>query len=135
MTSSLDLTNGDLPPLDLSPYFRKVEQAPGGIWRGRVAELMYASHASLRDDFQVSCAELDLLVGLARGAGDGVIGSRLTGGGFGGCTISLVRREALDGVVRHVREGYLRQAGREATVFVTRPVDGARAIKAPHPEA
>ena len=101
-----------------------------GDW-ATVGRLMYASHASLRDDFQVSCTELDLLVELARGAGDGVIGSRLTGGGFGGCTISLVRREALDGVVRHVREGYRRQTGREATVFVTRPVDGARAIQAP----
>jgi galactokinase len=78
----------------------------------------------------VSCEELDLLVELARGDGDGVIGSRMTGGGFGGCTISLVRREALDGVVRQVSEGYRRQTGREATVFVTRPVDGAHVIKA-----
>jgi galactokinase len=100
-----------------------------GDW-ATVGRLMYASHASLRDDFQVSCAELDLLIELARGAG-GVIGSRLTGGGFGGCTISLVRREALDGVVRHVTEEYRGQAGREATVFVTRPVDGARVIQAP----
>jgi galactokinase len=112
---------------------RTVEAADAlrrGDW-DTVGRLMYASHASLRDDFQVSCAELDLLVELAAGAGDGVIGSRMTGGGFGGCTVSLVRREALDGVVRHVAGGYQRQAGREATVFVTRPVDGARVIKAP----
>jgi galactokinase len=101
-----------------------------GDWAA-LGRLMYASHASLRDDFQVSCAELDLLIELARGAGEGVIGSRMTGGGFGGCTISLVRREALDAVVRQVSEGYRRQAGREATVFVTRPVDGARVIQAP----
>jgi galactokinase len=112
---------------------RTVEAADAlrrGDW-DTVGRLMYAGHASLRDDFQVSCAELDLLVELAAGAGAGVIGSRMTGGGFGGCTVSLVRREALDGVVGHVREGYRRQAGREATVFVTRPVDGARVIKAP----
>ncbi len=101
-----------------------------GDW-ATVGRLMYASHASLRDDFQVSCEELDLLVELARSAGDGVIGSRMTGGGFGGCTISLVRRESLDGVVRHVAEGYRDRTGREATVFVTRPVDGARVIQAP----
>jgi galactokinase len=111
---------------------RTVEAADAlrrGDW-ATVGRLMYASHASLRDDFQVSCEELDLLVELAA-AGEGVIGSRMTGGGFGGCTVSLVRREALDGVVRRVSEGYLRQTGREATVFVTRPVDGARVIKAP----
>ena len=108
-------------------------EAAGALRRGdwdTVGRLMYASHASLRDDFQVSCEELDLLVELAAGAG-GVIGSRLTGGGFGGCTISLVRRAALDAVARHVRAGYQRQTGREATVFVTRPVDGARVVKAP----
>jgi galactokinase len=109
-------------------------EAAGALGRGdwaTVGRLMYASHASLRDDFQVSCEELDLLVELAAGAEGGVIGSRMTGGGFGGCTISLVRREALEGVVRRVSEGYLRQTCREATVFVTRPVDGARVIQAP----
>jgi galactokinase len=112
---------------------RTVEAADAlrrGDW-DTVGRLMYASHVSLRDDFQVSCEELDLLVELAAASGSAVIGSRMTGGGFGGCTISLVRREALDGVVRHVREGYQRQTGREATVFVTRPVDGARVIQAP----
>jgi galactokinase len=92
---------------------------------------MYASHASLRDDFGVSCEELDLLVDLAAGAGDGVIGSRMTGGGFGGCTISLVRRGALDRVARHIEDGYLAKTGRRATAFATRPVGGAQVIKAP----
>ena len=65
---------------------------PRGDW-ARVGELMYASHASLRDDYEVSCEELDLLVELARKHGDSgaVIGSRMTGGGFGGCTVSLVQ--------------------------------------------
>ena len=73
---------------------RTVEAAEA-IGRGdwpTVGRLMLASHASLRDDYQVSCEELDLLVELAAEC-DGVIGSRMTGGGFGGCTISLVRRD------------------------------------------
>ncbi len=64
-----------------------------GRW-GEVGQLMYASHDSLRDDYEVSCPELDLLVVLAKelGPDGGVIGSRMTGGGFGGCTVSLVAR-------------------------------------------
>jgi galactokinase len=97
-----------------------------------IGRLMVASHASLRDDFEVSCEELDLLVALATdGAASGVIGSRMTGGGFGGCTISLVRRQALDQAARHIEEKYLVRAGRRATAFATRPVDGARLLKAP----
>jgi galactokinase len=113
---------------------RTVEAAEAlrrGDWP-TVGRLMIESHASLRDDFEVSCEELDLLVTLATdGAVDGVIGSRMTGGGFGGCTISLVRRAALDAVSSHISEGYFRETGRQATVFATRPVDGARVMKKP----
>jgi galactokinase len=110
---------------------RTVEAAEAiglGDWP-EVGRLMLASHASLRDDYQVSCEELDLLVDLTMEVGAGVIGSRMTGGGFGGCTISLVRREALERVARHAEEGYLRKMGRTATVFATRPVRGARVVK------
>ncbi|MEM9657901.1 MAG: galactokinase, partial [Planctomycetota bacterium] len=71
---------------------RASEALRNGDWP-QVGELMYASHASLREDYQVSCPELDLLVELAQeiGSDGGVIGSRMTGGGFGGCTVSLVR--------------------------------------------
>ena len=98
-----------------------------------VGRLMIESHASLRDDFEVSCEELDLLVALATegDADNGVIGSRMTGGGFGGCTISLVRRAALDAVSSHISEGYFRKTGREATVFATRPVGGRGSLEAP----
>jgi galactokinase len=103
-----------------------------GDW-STVGRLMVESHASLRDDFEVSCEELDLLVALATaGPANGVIGSRMTGGGFGGCTISLVRRAALDAVSSHISEGYFRKTGRQAAVFATRPVDGARVMKSPH---
>jgi galactokinase len=114
---------------------RTVEAAEAirrGDWP-TVGRLMVESHASLCDDFEVSCEELDLLVALAMegGAENGVIGSRMTGGGFGGCTISLVRRAALDAVSSHISEGYFRKTGRQATVFATRPVDGARVISRP----
>lgn len=103
---------------------------PSGDWE-RVGRLMYASHVSLRDDFQVSCAELDLLVATAQeiGAAGGVLGSRLTGGGFGGCTISLVRRAAVDEIIRRLHEAYRHGTGREATAFVTQPVNGACVLK------
>ncbi len=96
-----------------------------------VGALMYESHTSLRDDFQVSCPELDLLVELAAGLGSdrGVIGSRMTGGGFGGCTVSLVRTEDADPIARSIAESYRRQTGIEPTFFATRPAGGARALE------
>jgi galactokinase len=95
-----------------------------------VGRLMYASHASLRDDFEVSCAELNLLVDLAAAIGpaSGMIGSRMTGGGFGGCTVSLVHRAALDAITCRIGGEYEQRTGRPATLFVTRPVDGARVL-------
>ncbi len=94
-----------------------------------VGRLMYASHDSLRDDYEVSCRELDLLVEIARNlgeAGGAVIGSRMTGGGFGGCTVSLVRTEKLEDVTSALRQEYTRATGIEPTLFVTRPADGAQ---------
>jgi galactokinase len=112
---------------------RTVEAAAAlraGDW-GRVGRLLYASHTSLRDDFEVSCAELDVLVAAAQAIGPagGVIGARMTGGGFGGCTISLVRRAAHEEVARRIQAAYLKATGRQATVFVTDPVEGARVLK------
>ena len=65
--------------------------------------LMNESHDSLRDDFEVSCAELDSLVTIAREV-EGVLGTRMTGGGFGGCTVSLVKENAVDAVIKLVKE-------------------------------
>jgi len=70
------------------------------------------SHRSLQHDYEVSCEELDFLVDSALAIG-GVLGARMTGGGFGGCTVSLVRRAALEGVTPHVAEGYRRAAASE----------------------
>ena len=91
-------------------------------------QLMGQSHRSLAEDYQVSCDELDLLVELAM-AVDGVYGSRMTGGGFGGCTVTLVRRGAADRLMRHLVDQYRSRAGRRATCFATRPADGADEIK------
>jgi galactokinase len=94
---------------------------------------MYASHASLRDDYEVSCRELDLLVDLAReiGVAGGVIGSRMTGGGFGGCTATLVRTAAVEKVSETIRIRYNEATGIEPTMFATRPAAGAAVLEAP----
>jgi galactokinase len=82
--------------------------------------LMNESHTSLRDDYEVSCPELDALVEIARGSG-GVLGSRMMGGGFGGCTISLVRLDAVSETVRRVRQEYGKLLGREPWMHVVGP--------------
>ena len=65
-----------------------------------VGQLMYASHASLRDDYEVSCLELDAVVDIAQAIGSkgGVIGCRMTGGGFGGCAVAMVNADAVVGI-------------------------------------
>lgn len=102
-----------------------------GQW-SELGRLMYASHASLRDDYQVSCEELDVLVELAQQhGGDGaVIGSRMTGGGFGGCTVSLVRKDQLDRLATAIAADYQRLTGIEPTMFTTRPAQGAQVLPA-----
>ena len=92
-----------------------------------MGELMAASHASLRDDFEVSCPELDLLVELAASE-RGVIGTRMTGGGFGGCTVTLVEAARVEAVMAAVTQGYRRRTGRDCTTFTTRPAAGARLV-------
>jgi galactokinase len=101
----------------------------GGDWE-TMGQLMYASHASLRQDFEVSCPELDVLVALAASLGSaaGVIGSRMTGGGFGGCTITLVRRAQQEEIARRLSEKYAQRTGRQATIFATEPVAGAHLL-------
>lgn len=90
-----------------------------------LGKLLCASHASLRDDYEVSCAELDLLAELAAGL-DGCAGARMMGGGFGGCTINLVRADAVDDVVARVSAGFARRFGYAPDAAVYRLVDGAR---------
>jgi len=93
-----------------------------------LGELMAASHASLRDDYAVSCPELDMLVELAA-AQPGVIGARMTGGGFGGCTVTLVEADRADAVKAAVARGYRQGTGRDCAMFTTRPAAGARLVR------
>lgn len=89
----------------------------------RFGQLMNESHQSLRDDFEVSCPELDELVELTLSYGNGVYGTRMTGGGFGGCTVTLVERSALEGLLKHLKAHYKGQP----TFYVCHPADGASA--------
>lgn len=90
--------------------------------------LLNGSHDSLRDLYEVSCPEVDLLVDLAREV-DGVLGARITGGGFGGCTVNLVASAAVNDFSRHVLENYKRKTGIEARIFVSRAARGAEILK------
>lgn len=89
--------------------------------------LMNASHVSLRDDYEVSCEEIDILVDLAWKI-SGVIGSRITGGGFGGCTVSIVKNDAVDTFISTVGEKYKEAVGHEAEFYVVDIGDGAHKI-------
>jgi galactokinase len=93
--------------------------------------LLDASHDSLRDDFDVSCEELDVVVAAARGIGaeGGMFGARLTGGGFGGCVVALIEAARQADIERAIGDAYLRATGIQATSFVSRPADGARVIE------
>lgn len=86
-------------------------------------ELMNASHVSLRDDYEVSCEEIDVLAEEAWKI-DGVIGSRITGGGFGGCTVSIVKDEAVDTFIARVGTAYKKRTGIEADFYVVDIGDG-----------
>lgn len=105
----------------------RVWRAVGAMKRDDAAELgalMNASHESSRTNFENSTPDLDTLVSAAR-AVPGVLGSRLTGGGFGGGTVTLVRAVDADRVAQQLNENYVKQSGRSANAFVCRIADGA----------
>lgn len=110
----------------------RTQAAATALTHGRwdaLGALMAESHASLRDDFEVSCLELDRLVDLAA-AESGVIGTRMTGGGFGGCTVTLVEAARAEAVMAAVTRGYRQGTGRDCTMFTTHPAAGARLLEA-----
>ena len=90
-------------------------------------KLMNASHVSLRADYEVSCEEIDILVDLAWQI-PGVIGSRITGGGFGGCTVSIVKNDAVDHFIDTIGKQYKEKVGHEAEFYVVDIGDGAHVI-------
>jgi len=96
-----------------------------------VGQFMYASHAALRDDYEVSCAELDAVVEIAENIGykGGVYGCRMTGGGFGGCCVALVKTDCVDTITKKIAADYKVKTGIEATIFSSRPAAGATIIK------
>ncbi|HET8627506.1 MAG TPA: galactokinase [Thermomicrobiales bacterium] len=104
----------------------RVRDAAAALARGDLAtvgRLMAASHASLRDDYEVSCPELDAMVAAAR-ASPGFLGGRLTGGGFGGCTVNLVAADAVAAFRDAVAARYERATGLAPALFTTRPAAG-----------
>eukprot|EP00540_Astrosyne_radiata_P010037 CAMPEP_0116832178 /NCGR_PEP_ID=MMETSP0418-20121206/5749_1 /TAXON_ID=1158023 /ORGANISM="Astrosyne radiata, Strain 13vi08-1A" /LENGTH=421 /DNA_ID=CAMNT_0004461513 /DNA_START=93 /DNA_END=1358 /DNA_ORIENTATION=+ len=96
-----------------------------GDWEA-LGQRMNQSHTSMRDDYEVSCEEIDILVKLAQGF-PGVLGSRLTGGGFGGCTVTLVEDlETAHALMEHLKKEYKAQTDKDCECFVTNPGPGAR---------
>lgn len=94
---------------------------------GGLGRLMYASHASMRDDFEISTRELDAFVELAGDAG--AVGARLTGAGFGGCAIALVPSDEAEGLARTVREAFGRRGFEEPAFYEFVPVAGAEVVR------
>jgi galactokinase len=106
-------------------------KAADALQAGDIAEmgvLMSASHQSLRDDYLVSCPELDLLVESAESQ-PGVLGARMTGGGFGGCTITLVKENAIEDFKENVASRYRAETGLNPDIFVVNASNGASEIE------
>ena len=111
----------------------RVLEAAASLEQGDIVAFgrhMEESHRSLRDDYRVSCSQLDLMAELAGGL-PGVYGSRMTGGGFGGCTISLVESSRVEEFVNQMTAGYSRQAGLQPDIYVCRAEEGAKELPLP----
>jgi galactokinase len=99
---------------------RRAHEAYAALESGNVAllgRLLAASHDSLRRDYEVSCRELDLLVEIASGV-PGVVGARMIGGGFGGCTLTLVEAEHIENLLDRLRSNYVQSTGREPATYI-----------------
>eukprot|EP00547_Thalassionema_nitzschioides_P015707 CAMPEP_0194233148 /NCGR_PEP_ID=MMETSP0158-20130606/1219_1 /TAXON_ID=33649 /ORGANISM="Thalassionema nitzschioides, Strain L26-B" /LENGTH=408 /DNA_ID=CAMNT_0038965993 /DNA_START=16 /DNA_END=1242 /DNA_ORIENTATION=- len=97
-----------------------------GNWK-EVGRLMNESHSSMRDDYEVSCEEIDILTTLAQNF-EGVYGSRLTGGGFGGCTVTLVEKNRVELLIEYLKREYKASTGKDCDCFETLPRAGARLL-------
>jgi galactokinase len=103
-------------------------QALTGPDEAEIGRLLLDSHASLRDLYEVSCPELDLMVELSRSV-PGVVGARMTGAGFGGCAVAVVEKGREEALRSRVMDGYPGKTGIEPEVYVSSPSDGAKADK------
>lgn len=109
----------------------RVEQACADLEKGdfySFGQRMYGSHEGLRDDYEVSCRELDILVEAA-GRVKGVLGSRMMGAGFGGCTINLVEDRAVDSLKEKAVQSYLAEFGKEPKLYISRLESGTETIE------
>ena len=97
----------------------------GDLWG--FGQLMVVSHESLRDDYEVSGKELDLLVEIALNV-PGVLGARMTGAGFGGCTVNVVERDAVPALTDAINERYSRTTGLTPEIYVCSAVNGAEQV-------
>ena len=127
----------ELPPvvyrrcLHVTTENDRVKAAAGALRRRDLqtfGKLMYKSHESLRDDYEVSCRELDLMVELATQM-SGVFGARMTGGGFGGCTINLVAKDAVDRFTRAIETAYAEATSHDPEIYICSAADGAERIQ------
>ncbi|HVG18291.1 MAG TPA: galactokinase [Blastocatellia bacterium] len=111
----------------------RVIEAAAALGRGDLdsfGDLMARSHRSLREDYEVSCAELDIMVELA-GKIEGVYGARMTGGGFGGCTVNLVKDASVADFKREVARGYEEATGRHPEIYTCTAAEGAEQVILP----
>jgi galactokinase len=106
----------------------RTHRCVAALQHGDLAEagrLLNASHASLRDDYRVSCAELDFIADTAQ-RDDAVAGCRMTGGGFGGSCVALVRRDKAESVIKRLSDAFAHRFGTRPAAFVTSAANGAR---------
>jgi galactokinase len=115
---------------EIARTMQAAEAIRAAHWQA-TGELMYASHRSLRDDYEVSCTELDALVEIAESIGlsGGVYGCRMTGGGFGGCVVALVKSDSVAAITKKLAADYKEKTGLETTIFGSRPAAGAMGVQ------
>ena len=109
---------------------QRTKDAVAALQQGDIVlfgKLMNQSHISLRDDYEVTGLHLDALAEAAWKV-DGVLGSRMTGGGFGGCTVSLVREESINTFIEQVGKEYTAKTGLKADFYIAEIGDGAHRV-------
>ena len=110
---------------------RRVLDAINALGKNDILEfgrLMNESHESLKKDYEVSCLELDTMVNIARSI-NGVIGARMTGGGFGGCTVNIVKKQSIDNFCSLINREYEKKTGIKPQIYICNPENGSRRLQ------
>jgi galactokinase len=115
---------------EIERTFLAAQLIPVSNWPA-IGQLMYDSHQSLRNDYEVSCPELDVAIDIAQNLGidGGVYGCRMTGGGFGGCTVAIVKSSAVPSIAARMSREYEQRTRIKPALFLTRPAAGAMVLK------